>query len=217
MIGRSQPADLDPAAGPSSESAESSGGGRFAVVSSRVAYDGAVIRVRVDDVVMPGGRVAAREVVEHPGAVAVVALDQDESVVLIEQYRHPMGRRLWEIPAGLLDVSGEAPAAAAARELAEETGLAARSWAVLVDVATSPGFTTEVVRVFLARELTDVGRTVPDGDEETDLRIVRVSLTDAVDAVRDGRIVNAAAVTGILATAVLGRTGLRPADVAWPD
>ncbi|WP_245533638.1 NUDIX domain-containing protein, partial [Actinoalloteichus spitiensis] len=132
-------------------------------------YEGAVLALRSDDVVMPGGGTARREVLEHPGAVAVVALDEDDRVVLIHQYRHPIGRRLWELPAGLLDVSGEEPALTAARELAEEVGLAAAEWSVLVDVAASPGFTDEVVRVYLATGLSEVERLSGTGDEEADL------------------------------------------------
>lgn len=190
--------------------------GRFSVTASRVAYRGAVVELRVDDVVMPGGRTAAREVVEHRNAVAVVALADDGAVVLIEQYRHPLGRRLWELPAGLMDVDGEAPAEAGARELAEETGLAARSWSVLVDLATSPGFSTEMVRVFLATGLTEIGRVIPAGDEESDLRVVRVPLASALAAVRDGTIVNASAVAGILAVAALDPDDRRPVDAPWP-
>jgi ADP-ribose pyrophosphatase len=202
--------------------------GRFRVLESERPFTGRVVTVRVDEVTMPGGGVARREVVEHARAVAVAAVDSECRVVLIEQYRHPLRRRLWELPAGLMDVAGESPAACAARELAEETGLAADRWSVLVDLATSPGFCTEAVRVFLARDLRAVA--APDAqDEEADLRVVRVPLADAVAAVLDGRIVNAAAVAGVLAAArvlgvdpgtVPGSDGdgealLRPADDGW--
>ena len=107
---------------------------------------------------MPGGNTARREVVEHYGAVAVLAIDDDGNVVLVYQYRHPLGRRLWELPAGLLDLGGEPPHMTAARELKEEAGLAADDWRVLVDLDSAPGFSDESVRVYLATGLTDVGR-----------------------------------------------------------
>lgn len=193
----------------------------FSVVSSKRVFDGVVASVRIDEVVMPGGGTAKREVVEHGGAVAVVALDIPSvttpvagdgaapSVILIEQYRHALGRRLWELPAGLLDVEGEQAQPAAARELTEETGYAAANWSVLLDVATSPGFTEEAVRIFLATGLTEVGR--PDSEhEEADLRVVRVPLAVAVEGVLAGRIVNVMAVSGILAAdAVLRGAALR--------
>lgn len=174
---------------------------------------------------MPDGGVAEREVVDHDLAVAVVAVDSDGRVALIEQYRHPLGRRLWELPAGLMDVEGESALTAARRELVEETGLAADEWAVLVDVAASPGFTTESVRVFLARDVRPVGRQGAIRHEEADLRLVWVPLVQARDAVLAGRIVNAAAVAGILAAAMALVTDgarsdappLRPADLPWDD
>jgi ADP-ribose pyrophosphatase len=191
--------------------------GTYEIHSSKRIFDGAVVGLRVDQVEMPGGGTAGREVVEHDRAVAVVALGDDGTVVLIEQYRHPMGHRLWELPAGLMDVDGEHALPAAQRELAEETGLTAARWEVLVDVAASPGFTTEAVRVFLARGLTEIGRQGEIAHEEADLRIIRVPLADAVDAVLAGRIVNASAVAGLLATDRLLRTGDRgrPADRGW--
>lgn len=191
----------------------------FDTHASERVFDGVVARVRVDQVEMPGGDVAAREVVEHDRAVAVVALGEDGTVVLIEQYRHPMGHRLWELPAGMMDIDGENALPAAQRELAEETGLTASQWEVLVDVAASPGFTTETARVFLARGLTDVGRRGEIAHEEADLRIVRVPLDEAVDAVLAGRIVNASTVAGLLAADRMLRSGAtgRPADQPWTD
>lgn len=190
----------------------------FDTLGSKTVYTGAIIALRVDTVAMPGGQRADREVVEHHGAVAVVALDEHDNLVLIHQYRHPLGHRLWEIPAGLLDAPGESPVEGAARELGEETGLGADRWSVLVDVALSPGFTDEAVRVFLAEGLHEVERDDPE-HEEADLEISRVPLADAVDMALRGDIVNATAVSGILAIATARATGkpLRPADAPWPD
>lgn len=192
---------------------------QFDVVSTQDIYLGRVVALRADEVAMPGGRSARREVVEHYGAVAVAALDEQERLVLIHQYRHPLGHRLWELPAGLLDEPGETPVDAAGRELAEEVGLAARQWETLVDVAASPGFTDEVVRVFLARDLHEVHREIAPDDEETDLVIQRFELAEAVRMVMAGEIINASAVAGILAAqAVLAGTATsRPSDAPWPD
>jgi len=190
----------------------------FDVRSSRTAYRGRIMTLRVDEVGMPGGGTAVREVVEHPGAVAVLAIDGDR-VALIHQYRHPMGRRLWELPAGLLDVAGEDPALTARRELAEEAGLAATDWSVLVDVAASPGFTDEAVRVYLAAGLSPVDRPQDTGDEEADLVLRWFSLDEAVGMVLAGEIVNAASVGGILAARLVttGAAAPRPVDAPWTD
>ncbi|RJQ73058.1 NUDIX hydrolase [Pseudonocardiaceae bacterium YIM PH 21723] len=195
------------------------GAHEFEVVASKDRYVGPVFAVRSDEVTMPGGGTAIRDVVENHGAVVIVALDADEHVVLIHQYRHPVRRRLWELPAGLLDVPGEDPLLAAQRELAEETGLAAARWDLLIDVAASPGFSEETARVFLARELSEVDRPEVTGDEEADLEIRRVPLTEALNWVLAGEILNGASVGGILAThAVLsGTVELRPADSPWRD
>ncbi|WP_040866170.1 NUDIX domain-containing protein [Nocardia exalbida] len=188
----------------------------FETVSTETVYSGAILALRLDQVRMPGGRVVEREVIEHHGAVAVAAIDDDGNVVLINQYRHPISRRLLELPAGLLDVPGEDPLLAARRELAEETGLAAREWSVLVDVALSPGFTDEALRVYLARGLYETDRPEPEF-EEADLEVVRMPVDAAVRAALSGEIVNATAVAGVLALAAAQAGGieLRPPDAPW--
>lgn len=193
----------------------------YALLDSEAIYTGRVFGLRRDLVQMPGGRAAVREVVEHPGAVAVLALDEADRVVLIRQYRHPVRSYLWELPAGLLDVTAESAHVAAARELAEEVGLAAERWHTLLDLRTSPGFSDEAVRVYLARELSEVDR--PDGfvveNEESDLTVERVDLDEAVRWALAGTVENAVSVAGIVA-AMASRTAgygdLRPADAPWP-
>jgi ADP-ribose pyrophosphatase len=191
-------------------------------VATEYPFRGKIATVRIDQVVMPGGQVAAREVVEHDLAVAVVAVDLpgpgtdgEPQVVLIEQYRHPFRRRFWELPAGLMDVDGEPSLTTAQRELAEETGLAAESWSLLVDVVTSPGFITESVRIFLATGLRPVQQD-DAVDEEAELEVVRLPLSEAVRATLDGRIANVMAVTGILAAAHALTTGLPLRDPQEP-
>jgi ADP-ribose pyrophosphatase len=186
------------------------------VLSSEPVYEGRVIALRRDTVAMPGGGDSIREVVHHPGAVAVVALDADGDVVLLRQYRHPVGRHLWELPAGLRDEDGEPPLETAKRELAEEVQLAADRWSLLLSVNNSPGFSDELVHIFLAEGLSDVDR--PDGftveHEEADMTVARVPLAEAVQRVFDGDIRNSSAVAGILAAAQLRASAprLRPVD-----
>lgn len=191
----------------------------FPVRSATDIYSGRVMALRSDRVVMPGGRVATREILEHPGAVAIVALDESDRVMMLHQYRHAVRRRLWELPAGLLDVAGEDPAVTARRELAEESGLAAEDWSVLLDVVPSPGFSDESVRIYLARGLTDVGRPEPGDDEESDIALRRVPLADAVQMVFSGEIVNAVSVSGLLAARAVraGDAETRPVGATWLD
>lgn len=190
----------------------------FDVDSSEDVYIGRVVGLRIDHVAMPGGGSAQREVVEHHGAVAIVALDANDEITMVHQYRHPFGRRLWELPAGLLDTAGEDPLETARRELAEETGLAAGRWETLVDVAASTGFTDEVVRVFLARDLTVVEREVL-ADEEADLVISTVPLDEAVRMAISGELINGSTASGVLAAHAVLRDGATPRapHATWQD
>jgi 8-oxo-dGDP phosphatase len=190
----------------------------FEVLSTEDVYVGRIVALRVDEVVMPGGGRASREVIEHHGAVAIVALDEDDQVTLIHQYRHPLARRNWELPAGLIDHVGENPVETARRELVEEVGLVAGEWSVLVDVAASPGFTDEVVRVYLATDLATVDR-VMEGEEEADLVVRKFPFAEAVRMALSGEIVNGAAVGGLLAAHAVRTLDapIRPADAPWRD
>ncbi len=188
------------------------------VVSSVEPFRGRLVAVRTDKVRMPGNQLAEREVVTHPGAVAVLALDDAERVLMIRQYRHPVGRLLWEIPAGLRDVDGEPTWVTAPRELAEEAGYRARDWRVLADYFSSPGYSTERLRVFLARDLELIPEAerhfVPEA-EEASLLVGWLPLDEAVGKVFAGDLHNGVAALGILAAYAARSQGydrLRPAD-----
>ena len=188
------------------------------VVASAEQYQGKIISVRTDTVRVPEGTTMEREVVEHPGAVGVVALDPGDRVLMIRQYRHAVGRLLWELPAGLRDVAGEPTAQAARRELLEETGYRARDWRVLVDYFSSPGIINERIRVFLARDLEEVllaDRDFVPENEEAHLILDWVPLEQAVSLVLAGELHNGVAVVGLLAAHAARQDGfadLRDAD-----
>jgi len=192
------------------------------VLRRELVHHGRIWDVVADQVDLGGGTVVSREVVDHPGAVAVVALDDHDRVLLLRQYRHPVGRELWEVPAGLLDVAGEPAEVAAGRELGEEADLRATRWDVLADYYTSPGGSSEALRVFLARDLSpvpDAERHVRE-DEERDIELRWVALDDAVAAVLAGAVHNPSAVVGVLAAQAARAAGwatLRPADAPWPE
>lgn len=171
----------------------------FKVLSSELLLDAPIVAVRQDKLAMPNDQVAFREVIEHMGAVAVVAVNENNEIAMVNQYRHSVKRRLWEIPAGLLDVKDESEILGAKRELVEEAGLEAAEWSVLTDLVTSPGFCEESARVFLAQGLTTVERPEAFGDEEADMDFAWVDLDDAVARVLNGEINNSIAVAGILA------------------
>ncbi|WP_137844689.1 NUDIX hydrolase [Microbacterium sp. 2FI] len=170
------------------------------VLHSDLVYEGRVWDVRNDRVRYGDGEIV-RQYVVHPGAAAIVAVDAENRVLLIQQYRHPIRHRDWEIPAGLLDVAGEEPLETARRELAEEADLAASSWQPLVSIFTTPGGNDEVVHVFLARGLSHVGEVHAREAEEADIRVEWVALEDAVAGVLAGRLRNGILAVGVLAAA----------------
>ncbi len=188
------------------------------VVSSAEHFSGRVITAVTDAVVMPDGETVNRDYVLHPGSVAVLALDDQDRVLMLRQYRHPVRRLLWELPAGLRDVEDEPLHVTAARELAEEAGYRATTWHTLVDAFTSPGMTEERTRIFLARDLAPI----PEGEldfvrrhEEFDMPVVWIPLSDAVRRALAGMIHNSQAVAGILAAYAASAdafASLRPAD-----
>jgi 8-oxo-dGDP phosphatase len=186
------------------------------VDESREVFRHWIMTVRTDMVHMPGGGVAERSVVTHPGAVAVLALDDADRALMIRQYRHPAQKVMWELPAGLRDHPGEPLVAAAQRELLEETGYQAKTWHSLVDHYSSPGFTNERLRIFLARDLTAAGDSSYVREDEEALIVTGwLPLKDAARAILAGKLHNGATIAGLLAGyAALseGFTGLRPAD-----
>ncbi|GAA3691785.1 NUDIX hydrolase [Zhihengliuella alba] len=194
-----------------------------APLSSETVYTGRIWNVVTESFAFPhSDEPLVRDYIDHTGAVSVVVLDEQQRILLQRQYRHPVGMRLWEIPAGLLDVDGEPALEAARRELAEEADLAAETWHVLTDFFNTPGYSSEAQRVFLARGLSEVPeherhlRT----DEEADMQSAWVPLDEAVGLVLEGRLHNPSAVVGILAAhaaAATGFAGLRPADSPWDE
>jgi ADP-ribose pyrophosphatase len=191
-------------------------------LSTEKVYEGRIWDVVSDSFQLSEtGEALTRDYIEHPGAVAVLPMNDAGEVLLIRQYRHPVGMDLWEIPAGLLDVEGEDFVVGAARELAEEADLAAATWNVLADFFNSPGSSSEAIRIYLARHLTEVPhherheRT----HEEAEIEFHWIALDDAVAAVLAGRLHNPSAVVGILAAAAARAdnfAALRPADAPWP-
>ncbi|WP_406345207.1 NUDIX domain-containing protein [Streptomyces sp. NBC_00648] len=191
------------------------------VVATRTPFEGNKTSVRTDDVVMPDGTVASRDYQVHPGSVAVLALDGAGRVLVLRQYRHPVRHKLWEIPAGLLDVPGENPLHAAQRELYEEAHVKAEDWRVLTDVYTTPGGCDEAVRIFLARDLSEAeGERFEVSEEEADMELARVPVGELVRGVLAGELHNNCLVVGVLALAAAqtgsGLDSLRPAEAPWP-
>ncbi|AXK35526.1 NUDIX hydrolase [Streptomyces armeniacus] len=191
------------------------------VTASDIPFRGNKTSVRTDEVVMPDGTVVNRDYQVHPGSVAVVALDEQDRVLVLSQYRHPVRQKLWEIPAGLLDVPGENPLHAAQRELYEEAHIKAEDWRVLADVYTTPGGSDEAVRVFLARQISDAdGERYAATEEEAEMEQARVPLPELVSSVLAGDLHNNVLVVGTMSLSAAlagdGLDALRPADAPWP-
>jgi 8-oxo-dGTP pyrophosphatase MutT (NUDIX family) len=194
------------------------------VVASETPFRGKKTAVNTDDVVMPDGSVARRDYQVHPGSVCVLALDGEQRVLVLRQYRHPVRHKLWELPAGLLDVPGENPLSAAQRELYEEAHLKAGDWRVLTDIFATPGGSDEAIRIYLARDLSEAdGEVFEVSEEEADMESARVPVGELVAGILGGRLQNVGLVTGVLALAAAladggpaGLDGLRPADAPWP-
>lgn len=194
------------------------------VTATATPFTGNKTSVRTDDVVMPDGTTVTRDYQVHPGSVAVLALDDQGRVLVLSQYRHPVRQKLWEIPAGLLDIPGENPLHAAQRELYEEAHVKAEDWRVLTDVYTTPGGCDEAVRIFLAREISEIeGERFAVEHEELDMELDRVPLEELVRGVLAGELHNNCLVVGVLSLSAAlaagggaGLDALRPADAPWP-
>jgi ADP-ribose pyrophosphatase len=192
------------------------------VLDRQVKATGRVQDFVEDRVLTPSGEQIVRQWVEHPGAVAVMAMDDQGRLAVVHQYRHPVGYRLVEPPAGILDHAGESGVSAARRELAEEARLAASDWRTLVDIFTSPGGLQESIRIFLARDLSPTER--PDGfvvdGEEADMCLYWLPLEHLVELIYRGEVQSPTMVAGTLALALAVEQGrldqLRPADADWP-
>ena len=186
--------------------------GGWPVTGSSIEATGRIVTLRTDTVALPDGELVHREVVEHPGAVAVVALDEHDQVLLIHQYRHPAAATLWELPAGLRDVAGEPLVETARRELLEEAGYEAADWRVLTDFLSSPGISTERLRVFLATGLSVVPaeqREYVRHHEEAYLTVAWVPLDEAVQGILAGDLHNGVAMVGILSAFAARSMGFR--------
>ena len=187
------------------------------VVSGGLAYKGKVWNIRTETFEYNGDRIT-REFVQHTGAVAVLAMDDDENILLIKQYRHPVRSREWELPAGLLDIAGEDPLVGAKRELAEEADLVATDWNVLTDFQTSPGGSNEALRVYLARGVSAAPEAFARTDEEFDIEVRWASLDEVIEAVLQRRIQNSILAIAALAADALRRRGwdgLADAETPW--
>jgi len=170
----------------------------FRALDEQAVYDGWIIRVVKGRFEAPDGTTFERDVVHHPGAVAVVPIDGDD-IILVRQYRSAVDSLMWEIPAGLRDVDGEPPVETAQRELVEEVGMTAGSLELITSVHNSVGFCDEQIHIYLGTDLTVTNRATTDSPEEVEMEIARIPLLEADAMISSGQITDAKTVIGILA------------------
>ena len=164
-------------------------------VSSESVFDGVLLHVKRDDIILPNGEKAVREWIKHPGASAVIPYTDDGRIILVRQYRYPVEQVTLEIPAGKLDVAGEDPLECARRELSEETGYEAAEYKFLTKLATTVGFSDEYIYIYAAKGLTS---GIQHTDDDEFINVVQVPLEEAVKMVWDGRIIDGKTIISIL-------------------
>lgn len=188
------------------------------ILDSEIVYRGNVWNIVKERFALDDGEIS-REFMSHTGAVAVLALDERDRVLLIKQYRHPIRMRDWELPAGLLDVAGESPLVAAQRELAEEADLVAEEWSLLSEFASTPGGSNESIRVYLARGVSAADEVFERTEEEAGIEVRWAPLDEVVDAVLERRLQNAIVAIAVLSARAArdrGWSTLAPAESPWP-
>jgi ADP-ribose pyrophosphatase len=158
-------------------------------IKSEQIFTGKIIKLQVDDVSLPNGETSTREIIKHPGAVAVIPITKDNKIVLVEQYRKPLEKSLVEIPAGKLE-EGEDPETAAIRELEEETGYTTKALSFVTSFYTSPGFADEIITIYITDTIEKLSKQVA-GDEDEFVEIIELTLDEAKQYVEDGRIQDA--------------------------
>ena len=164
-------------------------------ISSEKVFDGVLLHVRKDEVELPNGHKSVREWIKHPGASSVIPLLPDNQIILVKQFRYPVGQVTLEVPAGKLDIEGEDPLVCAKRELSEETGYTAGKIWLLTTIATTVGFSNEFIHLYAATDLTP-GKKHPDDDEF--INTVKMPLTAALQLVESGKIIDAKSIISIL-------------------
>jgi ADP-ribose pyrophosphatase len=190
----------------------------YPVTERKTVFDGLVWDVR-RDVFELNSESLTRDYIVHPGAVAIIALNESGELLLIEQYRHAQGKIMWEAPAGLMDLANEDPLETAKRELYEETGYLAKTWNVLLDLANTPGGSTEQIRIYFAQDLSLHPDGRPTGDaEELDMPVHWIPIPDVLESIRRGAVTNPQLVAGTHAALIAMAEpdlALRSADAPW--